>query len=85
MIDDDECGAVAGMRIGMGNRITRRKPAPVHTLSSTNLTWPDLGSNPGHRGGNPVTNRLSYGTDEEVIQTPRKITKFEKRKVLRSE
>jgi hypothetical protein len=29
MIDDDECGAVGGMRIGRGNRITRRKPAPV--------------------------------------------------------
>jgi hypothetical protein len=22
-------------------------------------TWPDLGSNPGRRGGKPVTNRLS--------------------------
>jgi hypothetical protein len=29
MIDDDECGAVGGMRIGRGNRSTRRKPAPV--------------------------------------------------------
>jgi hypothetical protein len=29
MIDDDECGAVSGMRIGKGNRSTRRKPAPV--------------------------------------------------------
>jgi hypothetical protein len=28
MIDDDY-GAVGGMRIGRGNRITRRKPAPV--------------------------------------------------------
>jgi hypothetical protein len=25
--DDDECGAVGGMRIGRGNRSTRRKPA----------------------------------------------------------
>jgi hypothetical protein len=31
MIDDD-CGADGGMRIGGGNRSTRRKPAPV-TLS----------------------------------------------------
>jgi hypothetical protein len=31
-------------------------------LSITNPTWPDLGSNPGRRGGNPATNRLSYGT-----------------------
>jgi hypothetical protein len=28
MIDDDN-GAVGGMRIGRGNRSTRRKPAPV--------------------------------------------------------
>jgi hypothetical protein len=27
--DDDECGAVGGMRIGKGNRSTCRKPAPV--------------------------------------------------------
>jgi hypothetical protein len=27
--DDDECGAVGGMRIGRGNHSTRRKPAPV--------------------------------------------------------
>jgi hypothetical protein len=29
MIDDDEYGAVGGMRIGRGNRSPRRKPAPV--------------------------------------------------------
>jgi hypothetical protein len=29
MIDDDECGVVGGMRIGKGNRSTRRKSAPV--------------------------------------------------------
>jgi hypothetical protein len=27
--DDDECGAVGGIRIGRGDRSTRRKPAPV--------------------------------------------------------
>jgi hypothetical protein len=27
--DDDECGGVTGMRIGRGNRSTRRKPTPV--------------------------------------------------------
>jgi hypothetical protein len=32
------------------------------TLSTTNPTWPDLGSNSGHRGGKPATNRMSYGT-----------------------
>jgi hypothetical protein len=27
--DDDDCGAIGGMRIGSGNRSTRRKPVPV--------------------------------------------------------
>jgi hypothetical protein len=58
---DDECGAVGGMRIGRGNRNTRKEPARA-TFSNTNPTLPDLGSKPGSRGGNPVTNRLSYGT-----------------------
>jgi hypothetical protein len=29
MIDDYECGAVSGMKIGRGNKITQRKPAPM--------------------------------------------------------
>jgi hypothetical protein len=33
MIDDDECGAVGGMRIGRGNRSTRRKPVPAPLCS----------------------------------------------------
>jgi phage-related protein len=33
---------------------------PQRHLSTTNPTWPDPGSNPGH-GGKPATNRLSYG------------------------
>jgi hypothetical protein len=37
------------------------KTRPSATLSTTNLTWPDPGSNPGRRGGKPATNRLSYG------------------------
>jgi hypothetical protein len=32
------------------------------TLSITNPTWPDLGSNLGHRTGKPATNHLSYDT-----------------------
>jgi hypothetical protein len=51
--DDDECGAVGGMRIGRENRSTRRKPNPV-PLSPPQIphdrTW--------------ATNRLSYGTAE---------------------
>jgi hypothetical protein len=42
MVDDDECGAVCGMRIGRGNRSTRRKPAPVPLCPSQiphDLTW----------------------------------------------
>jgi hypothetical protein len=60
--DDDEYGAVGGMRIGRGNRSTRRKPNPVPLCPpeiSHDLT---MGSNPGRRGGKPVTNRLNYGT-----------------------
>jgi hypothetical protein len=34
-------------------------------LSTTNPTWPDLGSNPGRRG-KPATNRLSYGMAWQV-------------------
>jgi hypothetical protein len=29
MIDDGDCGAISEMKIGKGNRSTRRKPAPV--------------------------------------------------------
>jgi hypothetical protein len=32
------------------------------TVSTTNPTWPDPGSNPGRRFGKPATNRISYGT-----------------------
>jgi hypothetical protein len=38
------------------------KTCPSATLFTTNPTWPDLGSNPGRRGENPATNRMSYGT-----------------------
>jgi hypothetical protein len=39
------------------------KTGPSATLSTTNPTWPDPGSNPGRRGGKPATNRLSYGAN----------------------
>jgi hypothetical protein len=29
MIDDGDCGGIGGMKIGRGNRSTRRKPAPA--------------------------------------------------------
>jgi hypothetical protein len=37
------------------------KTRPSATLSTTNPTLPDPSANPGHRGGKPATNRLSYG------------------------
>jgi hypothetical protein len=38
------------------------KTFPSATLSTTNLTRTDPGSNPGLRGGRTATNRLSHGT-----------------------
>jgi hypothetical protein len=38
------------------------KTCPSAALSTTNTKLLDLGSNLGCRGGNPATNRLSYGT-----------------------
>jgi hypothetical protein len=35
--------------------------------SATNPTWPDPGANPGHRGGKPATNRLSYGAALKLL------------------
>jgi hypothetical protein len=29
MIDEGDCGAIGGMKIGRGNRSNRRKPAPA--------------------------------------------------------
>jgi hypothetical protein len=58
MIGDGDCGEIGGMKIGKGNRSTRRKPA---TLSTTNPTRLDPRLNPGRRGGKPATNRLSSG------------------------
>jgi hypothetical protein len=42
IIDDDDYGAVGGMRIGRGNRSARRKPAPVRICPPQiphDLTW----------------------------------------------
>jgi hypothetical protein len=38
------------------------KTCPSAILSTTKPTWPELGSNPDRRCGEPATNRLSYGT-----------------------
>jgi hypothetical protein len=50
------------MKLTGENRRTRGKTRPSATLSITNTTWTDPGSNPGLRGGRPAVNRLSHGT-----------------------
>jgi hypothetical protein len=37
------------------------------TSFATNPTWPDLGPNPGDRGGKPATNHLRYGTASRIV------------------
>jgi hypothetical protein len=56
--DDGEFG---GMKIGKGNRSTRRKPNPAPLCPPQIQLDKDPGLNPGRRGGKPATNRLSYG------------------------
>jgi hypothetical protein len=56
---DCEDGEFGGMKIGRGNRSTRRKPAQRHFVQDKSYL-PDPGANPAHRGGKPATNRLSY-------------------------
>jgi hypothetical protein len=49
------------MKLTGENRSTRGKTCTSATLSTTNLTWTDPGSNPDLRSDRPVTNRLSHG------------------------
>jgi hypothetical protein len=51
------------------SRSTRGKTCPSATLSTTNPTWTDRGSNPGLRGERPASNRLSHGTANEHFTT----------------
>jgi hypothetical protein len=55
------------------NRSTLRKTCPTATLSTTNPTWTDSGSNPGLRGERPATNGLSHGTAVSVTFSCRRI------------
>jgi hypothetical protein len=50
------------MKLTGENRRTRGKNCPSATLSTTNPTWTDLGSNLGPCGGTPAANRLSHDT-----------------------
>ena len=44
------------------NRSTWGKTCPSATLSNTNPTWTDPGSNPGLRAERQATNCLNHGT-----------------------
>jgi hypothetical protein len=61
--DDYDDGEIGGM-IGMGNRSTRRKPAPV-PLRPPHIPHAARTLSRGRSGGKPATNRLSYGTATE--------------------
>jgi hypothetical protein len=50
------------MKLTAENRSTRGKTCSNATLSTTNPTWNDPGSNSGLRGERQVTNRLNHGT-----------------------
>jgi hypothetical protein len=43
-----------------GKQKYMEKTCPSATLFTTDLTWPDLGSNPANCGGKPATNNLSH-------------------------
>jgi hypothetical protein len=47
MIGDVDCGKIGGMKIGRGNRSTRRKPAPVPLLSIIKSHMPRSEFEPG--------------------------------------
>jgi hypothetical protein len=64
---EDDSREADGMYIGRGNRSSRRKPAPVPLLSITKSHMTRPGFEPGHRGGKPASNRLSYGAAEHSI------------------
>jgi hypothetical protein len=55
------------MKLTGENRRTRGKTCPIATLSTTNPTWTDLGSNPSLRGERPAANRQSHGTALRVV------------------
>jgi hypothetical protein len=50
------------------DRSTPRKSCPNATLSTTNLTWTDLGSNPGLRGERPAPFSLHVSCELQVSQ-----------------
>jgi hypothetical protein len=69
MIDEDDCRAIGGMKIGRGNRSTRRKPAAAPLYPPQIRHDQTRARTPGHRGGKPATNRLSYGAAQCVVSS----------------
>jgi hypothetical protein len=61
MIDEDDFWSNWWNEIWQGKPKYSEKTCPSATLSTTNPTWYDSGSNRGRRGGKPATNHLSYG------------------------
>jgi hypothetical protein len=61
MIDEGDCGAIGGMKIGKGNRSTERKPAPAPLCPLQIPHDQTRARTPDRRGGKAATNRLSYG------------------------
>jgi hypothetical protein len=60
-INEGDCGAIGGMKIGRRNRSTRRKPAP-EPLCPPQIPYDQTrAQTPDRSGGKPATNRLSYG------------------------
>jgi hypothetical protein len=59
------------MKLTGENRNTRGETCPSATLSTTNPTWTDTGSNPGLRSGRPATNRLNRGTASRGVKMNR--------------
>jgi hypothetical protein len=50
-----------------GKQKYSEKTCPSSTLSTTHPTWPDMGANPSHHSGKPVTNCLSYGAANMAV------------------
>jgi hypothetical protein len=46
MINKGDCGAIDGIKIGRGNRSTRRKPAPAPVHYKSHMTRPGLKPEP---------------------------------------
>jgi hypothetical protein len=55
------------MKFTVENRSTRGKTSPSATLSTTNPTSTDAGSNPDLRSERPATNRLSHDMMKVVL------------------